>query len=472
MVASAMAWLVVETEQDEQSCQIGSSTTIGRDRSCALLLRDPGASRRQCTIRRRGAELWLQDDNSTNGTQVNGVLVKGEVRLENEDRIQIGATSIRVLDQPPVPRAQAQAQAPAPLPVARRRAELDPDRTIMRTLEAPERVVHDLGPSIENGLLFVGRDGDLRVQLWNVSIDQGGFFLRIPLLDERPPSSRLHRYASKGRPSALVLEPGDEAFEALLAEAQRDLGALPERALVERLTDLVYRTLGGLLPQRRIDACLSWCAAQRERPVRIGELIRMGAGVCRHRAFLFFHLAQRLGLRAELYRGSVADSRHAWNVVRVEGQRVFVDATLNLVLDHPRDAEEAHGYQASRHYAPRPDAPLPQGHLVVASDSDDEQVEVFRFRHEIRKVPGDEEAVLLLYPEGEMPAVRYLHVHLRIGAAAVAMFALDPFVSARVFSIVGDEAHHRMDALDRDAVPRLRSAWLAKVDPLVEPKLV
>lgn len=470
MVASAMAWLVVETEQDEQSCQIGSRTTIGRDRSCALLLRDPGVSRRQCTIHRRGAELWLQDDESTNGTQVNGAFVRGEVQLRNEDRIQIGATSIRVLDQPHVPRAPT--PAPAPAPVARRRAELDQERTIVRAPEKPEKIAQDPGPTIENGLLVVGRDGDLRVQLWNVRIDQGGFFLRIPLVDERPPSSRLHRYASKGRPSALVLEPGDEAFEALLAEARRDLGALPERALVERLTDLVYRALGGLLPQRRIDACIAWCAEQRDRPVPIGELIRMGAGVCRHRAFLFFHLAQRLGLRAELYRGTVADSRHAWNVVRVEGQRVFVDATLNVVLDHPRDAEEAYGYQASRHYALRPSAPLPQGHLVVASEGDGEQVEVFHFHHEIRKVPGDEEAVLLLYPEGEMPAVRYLHVHVRLGAPAVAMFAMDPFVSARVFSIVGDEAHHRMDALDRSAVPRLRRAWLATADPPAEPEPV
>src|SRR5512132_3629046 len=162
MVASAMAWLVVETEQDEQSCQIGSRTTIGRDRSCALILRDPGASRRQCTIHRRGAELWLQDDDSTNGTQVNGVRVQGEVQLANEDRIQIGATSIRVLDQPPVPRAPA--SAPLPMPVARRRATIDPDRTIMRTLEAPGRAAEDLGPSIENGLLVVGRDGGLRVQ--------------------------------------------------------------------------------------------------------------------------------------------------------------------------------------------------------------------------------------------------------------------------------------------------------------------
>ena len=95
----------------------------------------------------------------------------------------------------------------------------------------------------------------------------------------------------------------------------------------------------------------------------------------------------------------------------------------------------------------------------MAGEGDAEQVEVFRFRHELRKVPGDEEAVLLLYPEGELPAVRYLHVQVQLDAAAVALFAIDPFVSARVFAVVGDEAHHRMDALDRDAAAAIRRAW-------------
>ena len=193
----------------------------------------------------------------------------------------------------------------------------------------------------------------------------------------------------------------------------------------------------------------------------IGEIIRIGAGSCRHRAFLFFHLARRLGLRVELYRGSVADSRHAWNVVRVGGQRVFVDATLNVVLDNARDAEEAYGYHASRHDVPQPPAMPPQGELWVAREGRVEQVERFHFRHELRKVPGDEEAVLLLYPEGEAPDVRYLHVQVQVGAAAAAMFAIDPFASARVFSILGDEAHYRIDALDRDGAARLRSAWAA-----------
>ena len=448
-----MAWLVIETEQDGRSCQVGSRITIGRGRDCELRLRDPGASRRHCTIRRRDAELWIRDEGSSNGTLVNGVLVQGEVQLRHRDRIEVGTTALRVLDQAPAP------QAPALVPY-RFATPLGLERTVVQKLLPAEVAAPDSGPVIENGLLVVGRNGSLRVQLWNVRVDHGGFFLRIPLVDARPPSSRHHRYVGKGRRDVLVLEPGDTAFEALLAEAQGRLGALPERARVEGVTELVYHALGGLLSKDRLDDCLAWCAAQNGQPVPIGELIQRRAGSCRHRAFLFFHLAQRLGLRAELYRGAVSDERHAWNVVRVGDQRVFVDATLNVVLDDARDAEEAYGYQASRHDVAQPGATPPQGRLVVTSEDDVEQVKVFHFRHELRKVPGDEEAVLLLYPEDEVPAVRYLHVQVQLDAAAVALFAIDPFVSARVFAIVGDEAHHRMDALDRDAVAALRRTWV------------
>lgn len=204
---------------------------------------------------------------------------------------------------------------------------------------------------------------------------------------------------------------------------------------------------------------MAWCASQEGRPVPIGALITMAAGTCRHRAFLFFHLARRLGLRVEFYRGTVDDSRHAWNVVRIGDARVFVDTTLGVVLDNARDAEEAYGYHASRHDRPRPEEPRPLGRRVVTGEGDEAQIEAFHVRHELRKVPGNEEAVLLLYPEGEMPEVRYLHVHLCIEPSVATMFAIDPFVSTRIYAIVGDEAHHRMDALDRDIVLALRRQW-------------
>ena len=198
---------------------------------------------------------------------------------------------------------------------------------------------------------MIGRGGDVRAQLWNVRVEEGGIFLRIPLVADRPPSSQLHRYVGNPRHEYIVLDPSDEAFAALAAEAQRDGGALPERARVDYLHALVYRTLGGLLDRAKLDACLAWCGAQANRAVPIGALIRMGAGACRHRAFLFFHLARRLGLGVELCRGAVPQGRHAWNVVRVDGRRVFVDTAFGLVIDDARAAEEAHGYVPSRHGA-------------------------------------------------------------------------------------------------------------------------
>ena len=224
------------------------------------------------------------------------------------------------------------------------------------------------------------------------------------------------------------------------------------------LASLVYTTLGGLLPTNKLQACMDWCASLEGRPVPIGALIALAAGTCRHRAFLFFHLARRLGLRVEFYRGSVDDSRHAWNVVRIGDERVFVDTTLGVVLDNARDAEEAYGYHASRHDRLSPEA-TPLAVHVVTGEGDEARIEPVHVRYEIRKVPGDEEAVLLLYPKGEMPEVRYLHVHLRIEPSVTTMFAIDPFISARLYAIVGDEAHYRMDALERDVLAAIRRAW-------------
>src|SRR4051812_17348146 len=71
VLASAMAWLVVEGAQGGQSCEIGASVDIGRSRDCALRLQDSNVSKLHCTVRSRGVEIWIQDQGSTNGTQVN-----------------------------------------------------------------------------------------------------------------------------------------------------------------------------------------------------------------------------------------------------------------------------------------------------------------------------------------------------------------------------------------------------------------
>jgi hypothetical protein len=67
---------------------------IGRMPDCAVPLSDPQASRRHAEIRRDDFGFKVVDLGSTNGTQVNGVVVK-EHSLNDGDVIVIGATSLR-----------------------------------------------------------------------------------------------------------------------------------------------------------------------------------------------------------------------------------------------------------------------------------------------------------------------------------------------------------------------------------------
>jgi FHA domain-containing protein len=68
--------------------------TIGRLPECAIALEDPNVSRRHAQIRREGLDVVLVDLGSTNGTKVNGVIVR-EHRLLPGDTITVGTTTLR-----------------------------------------------------------------------------------------------------------------------------------------------------------------------------------------------------------------------------------------------------------------------------------------------------------------------------------------------------------------------------------------
>ena len=67
---------------------------IGRMPDCAVPLSDPQVSRRHAEVRRDDFGFQVVDLGSTNGTQVNGVVVK-EHSLNDGDVIVVGATSLR-----------------------------------------------------------------------------------------------------------------------------------------------------------------------------------------------------------------------------------------------------------------------------------------------------------------------------------------------------------------------------------------
>jgi hypothetical protein len=69
-------------------------TVIGRTPDCAIALSDPQVSRHHAEVRRGDFGFRIVDLGSTNGMQVNGVVVK-EHSLADGDVIVVGATSLR-----------------------------------------------------------------------------------------------------------------------------------------------------------------------------------------------------------------------------------------------------------------------------------------------------------------------------------------------------------------------------------------
>lgn len=66
--------------------------TIGRSRSCDVVLDDANASRQHAELRPRGGAWTIGDLGSTNGVSVNGVRIERPQTLRPGDRIEIGTT--------------------------------------------------------------------------------------------------------------------------------------------------------------------------------------------------------------------------------------------------------------------------------------------------------------------------------------------------------------------------------------------
>ncbi|MGQ9590409.1 MAG: protein kinase domain-containing protein [Planctomycetota bacterium] len=69
---------------------IGERAVLGREEGVECRIQSRGVSRRHARIELREGAYYLEDLGSRNGTAVNGSAVRGEVKLEDGDRIQVG----------------------------------------------------------------------------------------------------------------------------------------------------------------------------------------------------------------------------------------------------------------------------------------------------------------------------------------------------------------------------------------------
>ncbi|HMQ03096.1 MAG TPA: DUF5715 family protein [Pyrinomonadaceae bacterium] len=90
--------LHITSGHQSRTVELGDELTIGRTPDAHLVLDDAGLSRVNTTIFREGDEVLVVDENSTNGTFLNGERISGRPRLlKNGDHLKIGShTDIRV----------------------------------------------------------------------------------------------------------------------------------------------------------------------------------------------------------------------------------------------------------------------------------------------------------------------------------------------------------------------------------------
>jgi pSer/pThr/pTyr-binding forkhead associated (FHA) protein len=92
------ASLHIRTAYEERTVELGDELSIGRTDLANLVLDDTGLSRVNTTFFRDDDDILVADENSTNGTFVNGQKVTGRPRvLSDGDEIRIGSnTTIRI----------------------------------------------------------------------------------------------------------------------------------------------------------------------------------------------------------------------------------------------------------------------------------------------------------------------------------------------------------------------------------------
>jgi pSer/pThr/pTyr-binding forkhead associated (FHA) protein len=90
------AELMIEAGPDVgQSFKMASSTVrVGRSPDNDLILRDPATSGHHARLERRGAQFFITDLGSTNGTLVNGEPVQ-EKELKHGDKVTIGQNTLK-----------------------------------------------------------------------------------------------------------------------------------------------------------------------------------------------------------------------------------------------------------------------------------------------------------------------------------------------------------------------------------------
>ncbi|MRG94104.1 adenylate/guanylate cyclase domain-containing protein [Polyangium spumosum] len=111
-----MARLILQTAEGQQAIELRPVNSLGRHPNNSIQLLDKIVSKEHCIIELRGAQFYLRDLGSLNGTFINNERVRGEAPLKHGDEIALGSTRGRFDDTPSPVAGTAGGPPPAPAP--------------------------------------------------------------------------------------------------------------------------------------------------------------------------------------------------------------------------------------------------------------------------------------------------------------------------------------------------------------------
>lgn len=88
---------------------------IGRDPQCNLRPASAVISKRHCAVLVKGGQVFVRDFESTNGTFINDVQVKGEAPLKRDDILKVGPLMFRVVMEVGTPVSKPTPVPPKPV---------------------------------------------------------------------------------------------------------------------------------------------------------------------------------------------------------------------------------------------------------------------------------------------------------------------------------------------------------------------
>lgn len=118
--------------------EVTGEIKIGRSKTNDLVLKDPLSSRHHATVYFEGEEILVRDEQSVNGTVVNGTKIIAPTALKDQDTIQFGDEVFTV--RAPLAESKTVRASDADIAAVEAAAEEDPGATLVVEQNEPEAV--------------------------------------------------------------------------------------------------------------------------------------------------------------------------------------------------------------------------------------------------------------------------------------------------------------------------------------------